>query len=244
MGSGLNARRDMFGHDRLGQAQPAHAHSTQKTASLSSHHTSRQIIKNQWNFFSREASTFLHILCSPEALALCWTPASPGSRSMGSSFLRLASTPRPGPSSSRMVRWSITRATHASQTPFCFQPVTSLSGSRTLYAASAAPVRAVPSCLLQAAAAQGRIGGGVGQATCPVSSKAHHPPPTAARLHRHPHRRRQRHQARRRPGRVRPPAAEEWRHLRWSHAADVKEQKSKQMPDIKETFDWFICRHM
>ena len=47
MGSGLNARRDMFGHDRLGQAQPAHAHSTQKTASLSSHRTSRQIIKNQ-----------------------------------------------------------------------------------------------------------------------------------------------------------------------------------------------------
>ena len=118
------------------------------------------------------------------------------------------------------------------------------SGSRTLYAASAAPVRAVPSCLLQAAAAQGRIGSGVGQATCPVSSKAHHPPPTAARLHRHPHRRRQRHQARRRPGRVRPPAGEEWRHLRWSHAADVKEQKGKQMPDIKETFDRFICRHM
>ena len=63
MGSGLNARRDMFGHDRLGQAQPAHAHSTQKTASLSSHHTSRQIFQESVKlFFSRGINLFTYTL--------------------------------------------------------------------------------------------------------------------------------------------------------------------------------------
>ena len=205
----------MFSHDRLGHSAwacnlqlllPATAtsHSTlcpstsasTPTTTVSTGQRNRDVTLS----FQRVVTVFLFLvvgrLCSPEALALCWVPASPGSLSMGSSFLRRATASPAGPSRRKTSSITITRP--ASQTSCSKSNWSRLwSGSRTLYAASAAPVRAVPSCLLQAAAAQGRIGGGVGQATCPVSSKAHHhPPPTDS--HRHPHRRRQRHRARRR----------------------------------------------
>ena len=53
----------MFGHDRLGQAQPAHAHSTQKTASLSPQH--HQQTNNQESvklFFLRGINLFTYTL--------------------------------------------------------------------------------------------------------------------------------------------------------------------------------------
>ena len=214
MGWAWNARRDMFSHDRLGHSAwacnlqlllptTATCHytlcpSTSASTPRTTVSTGREI--EMWPFRARRDCVSLLVvvgrLCSPEALALCWVPASPGSLSMGSSFLRRATASPAGPSRRKTSSITITRP--ASQTSWSKSNWSRLwSGSRTLYAASAAPVRAVPSCLLQAAAAQGRIGGGVGQATCPVSSKAHHhPPPTDS--HRHPHRRRQRHRARRR----------------------------------------------